>query len=449
MPYFDYVEFIGFAFPLLIVLCMGYYLPSAIRNRTLSAESHAEDRFSGHLRLLDTSVETNKRTHRGNALVLGGKMQRPTAPKQRENANFLVAKEKYLSRRVQLQSQAKYRLIALLISLGMIVVSVGLVSASIIAWPWIMAALGVTVVCLIQSAYAGTMARTELADMRAKLQEMGAMLPSGRSLSDTEKRIKKLQQAREPQHKTSALSLTQTPAEAVEKINSSDESKTGATTLQVAPRAELDTSQNSQVKGENEIVESYEIAADVAGLNYQKATFTPAQLILTEENETESANEESGKKYLDEIIQRQQEAQMIATTNEYVAALPVVENTQVVTESVAKGVKSTGKDEASTKEEDTVLKDTDTVQENVTWTPMKVPTPVYALKQMARRRHVDAKELLAEHLCETQSRVPYRPKDVRIGRETVSTTELAAQELNAAGLANVDSILEQRRAVGN
>lgn len=438
MPYFDYVEFIGFAFPLLIIICVGYYLPSIIKNRTLSAESHAEDRFSEHLRLLDISVETNSHPNRGNALVLGGKMQRPSAPKQRENANFQVAKQQYLLRRQQLQKQAKYRLIALFIALGLIAVSSGLVIASILTWPWIAAAVGATVVCLVQSSYAGAMARTELSDLRAQLRDMEASLPAGRSVSETEKRVKELKQAR--------LSVVEeaAPMEAAHQEAVVDQV--------IAPANEVGSlSETAEKVGDREetavIVESYEISNTVAELQYQKATFTPAQLVLDEENHSGNTAESatiSGKQVLDEFVQRHESAKMIEATSEYVRNLPATEEVLLVhAEASPETTAPKAAVEATVK--------TAKASENAAgWTPMRVPTPVYALKKMAPRRHVDAKELLQAHLGESAARVPYRPKNISTSsKETVSTNELVAQEVTSASLANVDSILEQRRAVGS
>lgn len=436
MSYFDYVDFIGFAFPLLIILCIGYYLPSIIKNRTLSAESHAEDRFSENLRLLDTSNRTGSRSQHATNLVLGGKMQRPTAPKQRESANYLVLKKQYLQRRQQLQKQAKYRLLALLISLGLIVVSVGLTVVSILSWPWMLGATAITVICLIQSGYAGAMARTELADMRTELREMGAALPAGRSLSETEKRIQQLHRV---QRGTASSSVSTSVAE--EK----NETIIAEVSVDSSKSTEANKQQSENINNQEKqvIATSAEEVAKPTVINYEKATFTPAQLVLEEETVANQEVLDSGREYLNEIVERHKSAKIIATTSEYVAALPATAEVKVVSVEALSDTEIVATNKATIATE---LNGEKTTESGATWTPMRVPAPVYALKQTAKRRHVDAKVLLEEHLEERTSRVPYRPKDIHnLGKETVSTTELAAQEA-AAGLVNVDSILEQRRA---
>ena len=81
------------ALPALVLILGGIYLPVLIDIKRRQANSHGDDRFSAGLRVLNTRpTQTKPDGYRITPPVLGGSMQRPVAPTQRDQSELNAAK---------------------------------------------------------------------------------------------------------------------------------------------------------------------------------------------------------------------------------------------------------------------------------------------------------------------------------------------------------------------
>lgn len=420
------MEFIGLALPVLVLILGGIYLPVLIDTKRRQAQSHGDDRFSANLRVLDTQARPEKRQpYSVNPPVLGGTMQRPVAPTQRDHSELMAARLTR-ARQIERRSQAARRRLTLLtvqFAVGMVLVTAGAVS--VLAWWWSLIPLVTIAGTLALGARAAKAGREN--DQRAleHIRALEARPVKGHRVSASEKKFAQMHtEAKSAGHSESAEKSTTSAQGATGELQEQEHENLGQ---QVLAKLAGAARRASKLRKYFEIHEDEaERQAEAGALNHPR------------ENDADPAQQQIKATVENTSALASQDKDVVVTTEELKESSAQVEATEIIAENP--GTDSADEAEASISSADETdsknLVDTDR-----RWHPAPMPKPIYALKPRLTRRDVDASELLAEHLAARAS-VPYRPSRPRPhSEESLTTAQLVAQSKPV----DVEAILNTRR----
>ena len=435
------------ALPALVLILGGIYLPVLIDIKRRQANSHGDDRFSAGLRVLNTRpTQTKPDGYRINPLVLGGSMQRPVAPTQRDQSELNAAKLRR-AQQIQRREQASRRRLTLLtvqFAVTMVLVTAAFVISSF-SWLWVLIPLATITATLGLGARAAKAGREN--DQRAleHIHSLEARPAKGHRMSETEKKF--------------ALITAKAKASSQGEAVAAADVKENQVTLgaQAKTEAALDDSPESHAKENlSETGKGRTALAKLADAARRAATFreifTASQETQTQvatEKSTETEESSLAAKDAEELANGANETAIATSELETVSepdAQPALD-TKAVSPSVsvekAEEISAvtnsahTGNSVANRQDSASVQP----VSPGRAWTPMPMPKPIYALKPRLARRDVDASELLSQHLA-SRSHSPYRPSRPQVrAEESLTTAQLVAQ----TKAVDVEAILDSRR----
>ncbi|MDU4944467.1 MAG: hypothetical protein E6X32_02525 [Varibaculum cambriense] len=425
------MEFIGLALPILVLIVGGIYLPLLIDSKRRQTQSHGDDRFSANLRVLNTQQPAQKRQRYSvNPPVLGGTMQRPVAPTQRDHSELMSARLTR-ARQIERRSQAARRrltLVTVQFAIGMVLVTAAAVS--LLSWWWTLIPLATIAGTLCLGARAAKAGREN--DQRAQelIHALETRPAKGHRVSASEKKF------------------AQMHAEASDPAASSGEHQTSTATT----ASELKAESTGQKRGQTALGKLAAAARRAATLR---------EYFVIHEDETAEQAEETAKATTREIASSHSQSHLetgeesaavtlveekVSEDKEPVAAAVAEKETTTLAEITEISAEDSSADATEKAETAAVTSHTEEAAENQaeadhTWTPTPMPKPIYALKPRLARRDVDASELLAEHLA-TQNKAPYRPSRPHPhSEESLTTAQLVAQSKPV----DVEAILDNRR----
>ena len=435
------------ALPALVLILGGIYLPVLIDIKRRQANSHGDDRFSAGLRVLNTRpTQTKPDGYRINPPVLGGSMQRPVAPTQRDQSELNAAKLRR-AQQIQRREQAARRRLTLLtvqFAVTMVLVTAAFVISSF-SWLWVLIPMATITATLGLGARAAKAGREN--DQRAleQIHSLEARPAKGHRMSESEKKFTQITA------KAKASSQGEAVAAADVKENQvtlGAEAKTEAT-LEVSPESHAQENLSEPGKGRAALAKLADAARRAATFReiFTASQETQSQVAAAKSTETEesslptkaakelanSANETAKASGKLETVSEPDALQALETK----AVSPSVsvekaEEISAVTDSEPAG------NSAETKQHSASVQ---TVSPGRAWTPTPMPKPIYALKPRLARRDVDASELLSQHLA-SRSHSPYRPSRPQVcAEESLTTAQLVAQTKPV----DVEAILDSRR----
>ena len=433
--------------PALVLILGGIYLPVLIDIKRRQANSHGDDRFSAGLRVLNTRpTQTERDGYRINPLVLGGSMQRPVAPTQRDQSELNAAKLRR-AQQIQRREQAARRRLTLLtvqFAVTMVLVTAAFVISSF-SWLWVLIPLATITATLGLGARAAKAGREN--DQRAleHIHSLEARPAKGHRMSETEKKFAQITA------KTKASSQGEVITAADIKENQVTLGAQAKTEAALAGSREAHAKENLSEtgKGRTALAKLADAARRAATFREIFTASQETQTQVTTEKSTETEESALPAKDAEELANSANET-AIATSELETVSEPDVQpalDTKTVSPSVS--VEKADKISATTNSAHTGNSATNkqdsaslpAVSSGRAWTPTPMPKPIYALKPRLARRDVDASELLSQHLA-SRSHSPYRPSrpQVRI-EESLTTAQLVAQTKPV----DVEAILDSRR----
>lgn len=441
------MEFIGFALPALVLILGGIYLPVLIDIKRRQANSHGKDRFSAGLRVLNTRPTQTKRDgYRITPPVLGGSMQRPVAPTQRDQSELNAAKLRR-AQQIQLREQAARRRLTLLtvqFAVMMVLVTAAFVISSF-SWLWVLIPLATITATLGLGVRAAKAGREN--DQRALeyIHSLEARPAKGHRMSESEKKFAQITA------KAKASSQGEAVAAADVKENQVTLGAQAKTETALTQSCESYAKENLSATGKGRAALA-KMADAARRASMFREIFTAGQETQTQAATAKSTETEESTlptKVAGELAYSANETSIATSKLETVSNLdaqPALETKAISTlVSVEKADEisavtnsaHTG-NSAANKQDSASLP---AVSSGRAWTPTPMPKPIYALKPRLARRDVDASELLSQHLA-SRSHSPYRPSRPQARtEESLTTAQLIAQTKPV----DVEAILDSRR----
>ena len=435
------------ALPALVLILGGIYLPVLIDSKRRQANSHGDDRFSAGLRVLNTRpTQTKPDGYRINPPVLGGSMQRPVAPTQRDQSELNAAKLRR-AQQIQRREQAARRRLTLLtvqFAVTMVLVTAAFVISSF-SWLWVLIPLATITATLGLGARAAKAGREN--DQRAleQIHSLEARPAKGHRMSESEKKFAQITA------KTKASSQGEAVAAADVKENQvtlGGEAKTEAA-LDDSPESRAKENLSETGKGRTALAKLADAARRAATFReiFTANQETKTQVATAKSTETEESSLPT--KVAGELANSANETAIAASKLETVSepdAQPALD-TKMVSPSVSveKADEISAVANSARTDNSAVNKQGSAslpaVSPGRAWTPTPMPKPIYALKPRLARREVDASELLSQHLA-SRSHSPYRPSRPQARtEESLTTAQLVAQTKPV----DVEAILDSRR----